>query len=236
MINKYTPYSGWSRRKFIHTLTGSGAVFMRNPLLSWSVDQPDPRVNAIVAKTIGIDTHNHIDVPLSATELPGLNVDLYGEMKKSGLSAICMTFAVDYQQLRNPGDAYDRFVNAMNAMDKVLESNHMKRSMNLADIRSAHDKKIPTVIQSVEGGHFLEGHLDRLGVAYGRGLRQLGLLHDNDASVPLGDVYTNTAHWGGLTSFGAETIKECNKLGILIDLTHASNQTIDVALKVTTHR
>jgi membrane dipeptidase len=222
----------WSRRKFINGLTGAGAAITLSPLLSFAVNEGDPKVDAIVAKTIGTDTHNHIDVPLSATEMPGPTVDLTGEMKKSGLSAICMTFAVDYQPLRNSGDAYDRFVNALNAMDKILESNNMKRSMNLADIRAAHDKHQPTVIQSVEGGHFLEGHLDRLGVAYGRGLRQLGLLHDHDASVPLGDVYTNPAQYDGLTPFGTDVIKECNSLGILIDLTHASNTTIDAALKV----
>jgi membrane dipeptidase len=225
----------WSRRKFINTLTGAGAVIVLNPLLSWTIEDVDPRVAAIVAKTMGIDTHNHIDVPLNATELPGPKVDLIGEMKQSGLSAICMTFAVDYQQLRNPGEAYDRFINGLTAMDKVLETNNMKRSINLADLRSAHNKKQPTVIQSVEGAHFLEGHLDRLGVAYNRGLRHLGLLHDHDASVPLGDVFTNPAQWGGLTSFGADVIKECNKLGILIDLSHANNETVNAALKVTTH-
>ncbi len=224
----------WSRRKFIKGLTGTSAAITLSPLLSFVVNEYDPRVDAIVAKTIGTDTHNHIDVPLSTTEMPGPTVDLSGEMKKSGLSAICMTFAVDYQPLRNPGDAYDRFVNGLNAMDKILDSNKMKRSLNLADIRSAHDKKIPTVVQSVEGGHFLEGHLDRLGMAYGRGLRQLGLLHDHDASVPLGDVYTNPPQYGGLTPFGSDVIKECNSLGILIDLTHASNTTIDAALKLST--
>jgi membrane dipeptidase len=224
----------WSRRKFINGLTGAGAAITLSPLLSFVINEGDPGVDAIVAKTIGTDTHNHIDVPLSATEMPGPTVDLTGEMKKSGLSVICMTFAVDYQPLRNTGDAYDRFVNGLNAMDKILESNNMKRSLNLADIRAGHDKHQPTVIQSVEGGHFLEGHLDRLSVAYGRGLRQLGLLHDHDASVPLGDVYTNPAQYGGLTPFGTDVIKECNRLGILIDLTHASNTTIDAALKVST--
>lgn len=120
-------------------------------------------------------------------------------------------------------------------MDKVLESNDMKRSMNLADLQSAHNKHKPTVIQSVEGAHFLEGHLDRLVVAYSRGLRHLGLLHDHDASVPLGDVFTNPPQWGGLTAFGADVIKECNKLGILVDLSHANNETVNAALKVATH-
>ena len=228
-------HPGWTRRKFIGTLTGAGTAVMLNPWLSWTINEVDPRVAAIVAKTIGIDTHNHIDVPLNATELPGPNADLAGEMKQSGLSAICMTFAVDYQQLKKPGEAYDRFINGLDAMDKMLESNNVKRSMNLKELRSAHDKHQPTVIQSVEGGHFLEGNLERLTVAYSRGLRHLGLLHDHDASVSLGDVFTNPPQWGGLTTFGADVIKECNKLGILVDLAHASNETLNAALKVSTH-
>ena len=64
-------------------------------------------------------------------------------------------------------------------------------------------------------------------------MRHFGLLHDSDASVPLGDVYTNPPQWGGLTTFGADVIKECNRLGILVDLTHCSNDTINAALKVT---
>jgi membrane dipeptidase len=224
----------WSRRKFLTTLGGAGAVLMLNPLLSWTVSEIDPRVAKIVANTIGIDTHNHIDVPLNAKELPGPKVDLMGEMKKSGLSAISMTFAVDYQKLENPGDAYNRFITGLDAMDVILKDNGMKRSLNFLDLKSYHKKHIPTVIQSVEGGHFLEGKIDRLHIAYERGLRQLGLLHDNDASVPLGDVYTNKPQFGGLTSFGSDIIKECNKMGILIDLAHANNETIDMALKVTT--
>ena len=70
--------------------------------------------------------------------------------------------------------------------------------------------------------------------AYGRGLRHFGLLHDSDASVPLGDVYTNPPRYGGLTPFGAAVIKECNRLGILVDLAHANMQTTEAALKVTT--
>jgi membrane dipeptidase len=208
---------------------------MLNPLASWAIQEVDPRVAAIVAATIGIDTHNHIDVPLTTAEVPGPNIDLAGEMKRSGLAAICMTYAVDYQQLRNPGDAYERFRNGLASMDQQLAHNGMKRSLNMADLRAAHKQHQPAVIQSVEGGHFLEGHVERLGEAYDRGLRHLTLLHDNDASVPLGDVYTNPVRWGGLTSFGADVIKECNRLGILVDLAHANTDTTAAALKVAAH-
>ena len=224
----------WSRRKFIHGLSGVGATAMLSPLISLTNQQGDPRVAEIVAKTIGIDTHNHIDVPLTTTELPGPKVDLAGEMKKSGLTAICMTFALDYQKLNNPGDAYDRFINGLNAMDEVLKTNGMTRALSLSEIKEAHKEHKRTVVQSVEGGHFLEGKTERLDAAYNRGLRQLGLLHDSDASTPLGDVYTNPPQFGGLTPFGADVIKKCNQLGILVDLTHASNTTIDAALKIST--
>jgi membrane dipeptidase len=222
-----------SRRKFIRNVSGAGAATLLHPLLFLSNNQPDPRVDKIVAKSIGTDTHNHIDVPLNVAELPGPAIDLAGEIRKSGLSAICMTFALDYQKLTKSGEAYERFITGLNAMDQLLSSNQMKRALNLDDLETSHKNHQPTVIQSVEGGHFLEGKLDRLGIAYSRGLRQLGLLHDSDASVSLGDVYTNPAKWGGLTPFGADVIKECNNLGILADLTHCSNDTINAALKLT---
>jgi membrane dipeptidase len=208
----------------------AGATILLRPRLGWATDITDPRVADIAAKTIGIDTHNHIDVPLTAAEMPGPNIDLASEMQRSGLSAICMTFATDYQ----PGDAYDRFLRGLASMDRQLERNAMKRSLTPDDIRNAHKNGQPTVIQAVEGGHFLEGHLERVEEAYGRGLRHFGLLHDSDASVPLGDVYTNPPRYGGLTPFGAAILKECNRLGILIDLAHANMQTTEAALGVTT--
>ena len=229
--------TNWSRRGFLTAVgvAGVGTAIALNPLAAWAIDDIDPRVAAIVAGTIGVDTHNHIDVPLTMADVPGPDIDLAGEMRRSGLSAICMTFALDYQKLQNPGEAYDRFLNGLTAMDQQLKRNGMKRSLNLADLRAAHKDHHPTVIQSIEGGHFLEGKLDRLGVAYDRGLRHLGLLHDSDASVPLGDVYTNPPRWGGLTIFGADVIKECNRLGILIDLAHANLETATAALKLTKH-
>lgn len=194
----------------------------------------DPRVAGIVVNTLGIDTHNHIDVPLIAAEVPGPNIDLASELKRSGLSAICMTFAVDYQRLDTPDAGYERFKNGLASMDQQLERNKMKRALNLADLRAAHEKGLPIVVQSVEGGHFLNGKLERLEEAYRRGLRHLGLLHDNDASVPLGDVFTNPPRYGGLTAFGREVIQECNRLGILVDLGHANAETVAAALKVAT--
>jgi membrane dipeptidase len=229
--NRATTSGIHSRRQFVSTVTmTAGAAVVLCQRAGWPADAIDSRVADIVAKTIGIDTHNHVDVPLTATEMPGPDLDLRGEMKRSGLSAICMTFATDYQQ----GDAYDRFLKGLASMDRQLKGNDMKRSFTAGDVRAAHENGQPTAIQAIEGAHFLQGKLERVEEAYGRGLRHFGLLHDSDASEPLGDVYTNPPRYGGLTEFGAAVVKECNRLGILVDLAHANMQTTEAALKVTT--
>lgn len=221
----------WSRRRF---LAAAGSGVMAGALPAWAASEVDPRVAAIVAASMGIDSHNHVDVPLTAADVAGPELELAGELKRSGLAAISMTFAVDYQKLRNPGEAFERFQHGLTAMDRQLARNGMRRALNLADLRAAHARGQPTVIQSVEGGHFLEGRVERLADAHQRGLRHLTLLHDNDATPPLGDVYTNPPRWGGLTALGADVIRECERLGVLVDLAHADIATANAALKVAT--
>jgi membrane dipeptidase len=214
-------------------VAGTGVAMALRPSAMWAFQATRPAVADIVRTTIGIDTHNHIDVALTAADRPGPAIDLAGELTRSGLSAICMTFAVDYQRITEPSQGYDRFINGLTSMDEQLARSNMKRSLNLADIRAGHAAGTPTVIQSVEGAHFLEGRVARVEEAYRRGLRHLGLLHDSDASVPLGDVYTNPAALGGLTTLGADVIRECNRLGILVDLAHGSVDMVRAALKIT---
>lgn len=106
--------------------------------------------------------------------------------------------------------------------------------MTLSDLRTAHRRGRPTAIQAIEGCHFLEGQVERVEEAYDRGMRHLGLLHDKDASAPLGDVYTNPPRFGGLTDLGARVVKECNRLGMLIGMAHGSADTVDAVLKLST--
>lgn len=79
-------------------------------------------VARLVALTLGIDTHNHIDVPLSEGTESDPVVDLASERRRSGLTALCMTFAIDYQPLVNLGDGYTRFLNGLSARDRPLSA------------------------------------------------------------------------------------------------------------------
>lgn len=207
---------------------------MFNPFTSWAIYEPDPKVKSLVAKTIGIDTHNHMDVPFNSEEFKAQKYDLGNEMKASGLTSICMTFCVDRPMLSKEGEAYERFITSLNEMDELLKENNLTRALNYSDLKKARSENKQIVIQSVEGGHFIEGKLERIKVAYNRGLRHLGLMHDGQTAPPMGDIYTDTPQYGGLTKLGIDVVKECNRLGILVDLTHCNKDAINKALESST--
>jgi len=224
----------WTRRKFITAFSCAGAALGLNPFSSWANNDPDPKVKNIIAKIIGIDTHNHMDVPFSTEEFKGMQYDLANEIKISGLTAICMTFCVDRPKLNIEGEAYQRFITSLDEMDEMLKANNLTRALNYSDLKKAKKENKQIVIQSVEGGHFIEGKLERLQIAYNRGLRHLGIMHDGQSSPPIGDIYTDTPVYGGLTDLGLTIIKDCNRLGILVDLAHCNNDAINKALEVST--
>jgi membrane dipeptidase len=171
--------------------------------------------------------------PQEQPRLPALFIA--DELKQSGLTAVCASFVLDFAQNNKPGDARDNLFRWLTAIDAQLDRGHIRRALNLTDLQTAHAQRRPTIVQSVEGSMFIEGHLDRIEEVYQRGLRHLQRLHEHDDMVsPLGDTNTGLAHLGGLTPFGADVIRECNRLGILVDLAHASHQTVLGALKVAT--
>ena len=240
-------YPSLSRRDFLATAVGTSGAMLLGP--SWlKAADVDPRVAQVMSATIGIDMHNHVypagtephpqrpgQPPRQEAQPPGPELGLAEELKKSGFTAVCASFVLDFAPNNKPGDARDNFLHWLTAIDAQLEKGHLRRALTLPDLQAAHDHGPPTIVQTVEGAHFIEGHLDRVDEVYKRGVRHLQLLHERDDMVsPLGDTNTTPAHLGGLTPFGAEVIKECNRLGILVDLAHASHQTVLAALQVAT--
>ena len=236
--------SSLSRREFLTAAMSAGGGMLLGPArLVAAGEGVDTRVAQVMSRTIGIDMHNHVypagTEPLPQNgqprpeEAPGLALE--EALKRSGLTAVCGSFVMDFAPNNKPGDARDRFLRWLAAIDAQLEKGHIHRALNLKDLQAAHDHGQPTIVQTVEGSQFIEGHLDRVEEVYKRGLRDLQLLHQQDDLVsPLGDTNAAPAHFGGLTAFGAEVVKECNRLGIVVDLAHASHQTVLGALKVAT--
>ena len=241
-------YPRLSRRELLTTSVGAGSAMLLGPAhLNAAADAADPRVAQVLSRTIGIDMHNHV-YPAGTEPHPQRGqprrqeeqqqtTDLFlaEELKRSGLTAVCASFVLDFAQNDKPGDARDNFLHWLTAIDAQLEKEHIHRALKLKDLQAAHNDGQPTIVQTVEGAQFIEGHLDRVEEVYKRGVRHLQLLHERDDMVsPLGDTNTAAAHLGGLTAFGAKVVKECNRLGIVVDLAHASHETVLGALKVAT--
>lgn len=83
----------------------------------------------------------------------------------------------------------------------------------------------------VEGGHAIEDSLEVLRTFRRLGARYLGLTHN--CTIRWADAALDEAVHGGLTPFGREVIRELNRLGMLVDLSHASDDVVRDALEVT---
>lgn len=105
----------------------------------------------------------------------------------------------------------------------IAKQDFVVRAGSVDDIRRAHEEGKVAIIPSIEGCMMIENELDRLDVLYGLGVRALGITYSE--SNALGTGLRDEDSDGGLTKFGEKAVERMNKLGILIDPSHASNQT-----------
>lgn len=98
------------------------------------------------------------------------------------------------------------------------------------DILAAHEAGTGSAFVSCEGADFLDGQLEGLGDAFGFGARMVTLVHYRINE--LGDIQTEAPRHGGLTPFGRDVVLEMNRLGMIIDLAHATFDTTVGALEV----
>jgi membrane dipeptidase len=99
-----------------------------------------------------------------------------------------------------------------------------------ADIlRARRENKIASLI-GVEGGHAIEGSMANLRRLYQLGARYMTLTHS--ATLPWADSATDEAKHQGLTKFGEAVVHEMNRLGMLVDLSHVSADTMLDTLQI----
>ena len=88
----------------------------------------------------------------------------------------------------------------------------------------------PHVVLAVEGASFVENNISPLRTAHGLGVRHLQLVHYIQNT--LGDFQTEKPEHNGLTELGKQVVRECNRLGILIDLAHCAGDAVNQALAI----
>ncbi len=99
------------------------------------------------------------------------------------------------------------------------------------DIIRVHKTGKVASLVGVEGGHCIENSLNVLRQLYKLGARYMTLTHSD--TLDWADSATDDPRHGGLTAFGEEVIREMNRLGMMVDLSHVSPDTMKHALRVT---
>jgi membrane dipeptidase len=118
--------------------------------------------------------------------------------------------------------------------------NDMMMAASVDDIRAAKKAGKLGVLMGIEGGHAIEDSLGVLREMYRAGVRYMTLTHTNtnhwaDSSgsffLPDFDPKQSRVH-GGLSDFGREVVKEMNRIGMIVDISHVSDETVDDVLEV----
>jgi len=165
--------------------------------------------------------------------LPDGQVDL-PRMKEGGIDAFMLTLYVmeQYYPARFETKQTLRLMNM--ALDQIEQNKAVvELARNAADIERINKAGKMAAVLDLEGSFDLDGDLDVLRSLHRLGLRVVQLPAHN-WSNEYADSCCAPARWHGLTDHGKAVVREMNRLGIVINVSHASDETLAQALDVST--
>jgi membrane dipeptidase len=199
---------------------------------------------AVLRNSISVDVHSHGGSTGITSKAPP-NSALAGAMRAGSLAVACLADVPDWPVLgRNmegalamvrtpaPAELYRYHLDRLAWIDELVADHGVRRALNGADLEAAHKAREPAIIADVEGLDFLDGKLERLEEAHRWGIRHVQLVHYTPNDI--GDFQTGAIAHQGLTEFGAEVIRACNRLGFVCDVAHATEDMAKQAVKVAT--
>jgi membrane dipeptidase len=199
-------------------------------------------VDAITHDAILIDTHN--DVPSRTvdgydiatpntkgmTDLPRMRGYLGAEFFAVFVDAECVKGNHSANRTLQMIDTVRTDVIAKHPNDFLFAT-------TADDIERAHHEHKIAALMGIEGGHAIEDSLRLLRDYYALGIRYMTLTHfnTNDWADSQGDFEkTSVRHHNGLTPFGKDVVREMNRLGMMVDISHVADKTFYDALAVST--
>ncbi|HSJ23152.1 MAG TPA: dipeptidase [Longimicrobiales bacterium] len=131
-----------------------------------------------------------------------------------------------------PHHAMRRALHQVDLCHRLAEANprRMALARSAADVRRITDGGRLAVLLALEGGAVFGDDLAQLRTLYRLGVRSVTLTHS--ASTTWADASTDAPRWRGLNDFGRDVIREMNRLGIVVDVTHVSDDTVLDVLEV----
>ncbi|WP_149499939.1 dipeptidase [Roseiconus lacunae] len=177
----------------------------------------------------GNSSFDQVDVsklqPQQHTDIPRL--------RKGGLKAQFWSVYVPADTTETE-DAFLQTLHQIEIIDQLVERypDVFEMASTADDVmRIAESGKIASMM-GIEGGHSIEGSLGNLKRLYDRGCRYMTLTHSR--TLPWADSATDESRHGGLTEFGIEVVREMNRLGMLVDLSHVSPEVMRQAMEIST--
>ncbi len=193
------------------------------------------QTNSELAKTIATNTiiiDTHIDVPyrlnhkwedISAATETG-NFD-YPRAVAGGLDAPFMSIYIpaDFQKTGGAKELADKLIDDM---EKVVASapDKFMIAKSVADVETAFASGKIALPMGMENGAALEGSFDNLKHFHERGIRYITLTHSKWNHIS-DSSYDPDKHWGGLSDFGKELVVAMNNIGVMVDISHVSDDT-----------
>jgi membrane dipeptidase len=151
-------------------------------------------------------------------------------MKEGGLGAIFFSIWIP-SKITGP----EAIKHALDQIDAVREQvrrhpNDIVLAATAAEVREARKQGKIAALMGVEGGHMIANDLSVLRSYAGLGVRYMTLTHSGNDEWA--DSSTDTAVHKGLTDFGKDVVREMNRLGVMVDISHVSDKTFYDALAV----
>jgi len=197
------------------------------------------RALEIQRKAIVIDTHNDVTTPMTNDDydLSGTPPTPYRtsieRMKQGGMTAEFFSLYVKPWYVDH-GGAARRTLDMIDSVYRAVERhpNDLMFATSTADIRRAKRENKIAALMGIEGGHAIENSLPTLREFYRLGVRYMTLTWNN--TNDWADAGRGEKKHNGLSEFGKEVVREMNRLGMLVDVSHVSDKTMSDALDVST--
>lgn len=186
-------------------------------------------------KAIVVDTHNDIlsmmiddNYDLGVSSVGKYHTDI-ARMKQGGLTAEFFSVYIDRTYARDGGSAR-RTLDMIDYVYRAAERypNDLMLAYSTSDIRRAKKQKKIAALMGIEGGHAIEDSLMALRDFYRLGIRYMTLTHNNTNNWA--DSCCDAAKHNGLSDFGKEVVREMNRIGMLVDISHVSDKTMSDVL------
>ena len=199
------------------------------------------KVDSLHRKMITVDTHTDTALDMLRGEYADLQVN-FDKMREGGLDAVF--FAI----YKGQGKRDDSTLVAVAdwAEEKLKDFAHyvdsapgVERALTPADVRRIKKSGKACAIQCLENGYMVGKDLKNVERFYNLGARYITLSHNNnndicDAGVRVDNPkkgFSSALEWGGLSPFGYQVVSEMNRLGMMIDVSHTADETVEDVLE-----